>query len=802
MFLLTTIVYPCVFALVCVGTGLAVDRASGRFLPAVMLPALGAAALIGVSQLTTYVPSIAPATPYVFAALGAGGIALEWRRVSAAARRWRSRGWQLSLPILVYLVALAPVLASGHTSFSAYQVLTDSAFHMMGADFLIRHGQNYAHLDLRNSYGLYINGYYGTGYPSGADTLFGGSAFLVGLPLIWTFQPFNAFMLATAVGPAWVLTRRIGLTGAWAALAAASISVPALVYAYELIGSVKEITALPMIMTLGALVVLRDRWLRGPPRRAAPFALAAAAGVSALGVGFGAWVLASAAVLAVVMVSDVANHRQRGAAALMLVAAGAGVATLAALPTWLHAPASAQGTATVAATSNPGNLSAGPLQTSQVFGTWLTGLYTAVPTGTAAVLTYAVIAVTVIAALLGAQYLLMIRQDVFVGWLAVLVVIAIALFAYATTWIDAKTLMLSSPIVLLLSWGGVAALVDSRHLLGAGALALVLAGGVLASDAVQYHATDLAPLPRYEELASLNSRFAGKGPALFADFDEYALYELRDLDVGGPDFLYPPPALAHVPLPGPGGRHGEPVDLNRVSPKALLAYPLIITRVDPLADRPPSAYRLIWQGVFYDVWGRRRHAPAAFAHVAFYRHSLAANLTRCPSVARFAAEHDGHLVAALAPEIVAVDFARAAPRAAVQHKKLNLLAGSGRVAVTFSVPHAGRWDLWLLGEIMPAVEVSIDGHSGATVADQLSGNGATPDPVGPFGVTLAAGRHRLTFTDAGSSLAPGAGGDALLNRIFLTPAGADDRDGLRSASAADWPSLCSGRFEWIEAVPK
>jgi hypothetical protein len=801
MFLLTTIVYPCVFALVCFGAGLAVDRASGRFLPAVMLPAVGAAALIGVSQLTTYVPFAAPATPYVFAALGAGGIALEWRRVRSAARRWRSRGWQLSLPVLVYLLALAPVLASGHTSFSAYQVLTDSAFHMMGADYLIRHGQDYAHLDLRNSYGLYIHGYYGTGYPSGADTLFGGSAFLLGLPLIWTFQPFNALMLATAVGPAWVLTRRMGLTGAWAALAAASISVPALVYAYELIGSVKEITALPMIMTLGALVVLRDRWLRGPPRRAAPFALAAAGGVSALGVGFGAWVLASGAVLVAVLVADVAKHRQRGVAALTLVGAGAGVAALAALPTWLQASASAKGTATVAATSNPGNLVPGGLQTSQVFGTWLVGLYTAVPTGTAAVLTYAVIAVTVIAALLGAQYLLVIRQDVFAGWLAGLVLIAIALFAYATTWIDAKTLMLSSPIILLLSWGGVAALVDSRHPFAAALLALVLAGGVLASDAVQYHATDLAPAPRYTELASLDSRFAGKGPTLFSDFDEYSLYELRNLDVGGPDFLFPPPALADVPRPGPGGRHGEPVDLNRISPKALLAYPLIITRVDPLASRPPSAYRLLWQGLFYEVWGRRRHAPAAFGHLAFYRHSLAANLARCPSLARTAARHHGHLVAALAPQIVAVDFATASPRVADTHDKLNLLAGSGRVAVRFSVPHAGRWDLWLLGEIMPAVEVSIDGHPGATIADQLSGNSSTSDPVGPFGVTLAAGRHRLTFTDTGSSLAPGAGGDALLTRVFLTPAGSGERDQLRSASAADWPSLCSSRFEWIEAVP-
>ena len=91
---------------------------------------------------------------------------------------------------------------------------------MMGADFLIRHGQDYAHLDLRNSYGQFINAYYNTSYPSGADTLFGGSAFLLRLPLIWAFQPFNAFMLAIAAGPAWLLARQIGLDGALAALAA------------------------------------------------------------------------------------------------------------------------------------------------------------------------------------------------------------------------------------------------------------------------------------------------------------------------------------------------------------------------------------------------------------------------------------------------------------------------------------------------------------------------------------------------------------------------------------------------------
>ena len=106
------------------------------------------------------------------------------------------------MPVIAYLLALAPVLFAARPSFSSYLALNDSVVHMIGADYLVRHGQDYSHLDLRNSYGRYINGYYNTSYPSGSDTLFGGSGLLLGLPLIWAFQPFNAFMLATAAGPA------------------------------------------------------------------------------------------------------------------------------------------------------------------------------------------------------------------------------------------------------------------------------------------------------------------------------------------------------------------------------------------------------------------------------------------------------------------------------------------------------------------------------------------------------------------------------------------------------------------------
>src|SRR6202012_1899530 len=166
---------------------------------------------------------------------------------------------------------------------------------------------------------------------------------------------------------------------------------------------------------------------------------------------------------------------------------------------------------------------------------------------------------------------------------------------------------LRSPIAVLLACAGVGALLSAAPswplcLLPA-LLAVALIGGVLASDAAQYHSSNLPPTARYEELGSINRRFAGRGPTLFTDFDEYSMYVLRDLDVGGPDFVYPPPALASL-----AGGYGRPVRLDRATPGSLSAYPLIVTRRDPSASRPPAAYRLAWQGAYYDVWMRRAGA--------------------------------------------------------------------------------------------------------------------------------------------------------------------------------------------------
>jgi hypothetical protein len=841
MFLATALLYPCVLAALCLGTGLLVDRLSGGFLPPALLLTVGAAGLIGLSQLSTYAYPIAPATPYLMAAVALAGLVAGWGRLrslvlGAAAGRdgaglWRRATWPVLASVLAYALALAPVLAAGRPSLSSYMALADSAVHLIGADFLIRHGQHYVHLDLRNSYGQYIDDYYNHSYPSGADTLFGGSASLLGLPLIWAFQPFNAFVLAAGAGPAWLIARRMHLGRPWAAVAALTAVVPALVYAYALLASVKEIAAMTMILTLGALVVVHREWLGTAPvpgvraspvslARAIPVALVLAAGVSALGLAFGAWALAGVAVLAVALVPELRAGGPRARRSLALVVAAALALLIAAWPTWRDLSGALSVARAIASTSNSGNLHA-PLHVTQVLGVWLNGSYKLAPAGAALVATHVLIAVAIAAALLGAVHLVRIRAYALAGWIALTLLASLLVGETVTAWAEAKTLVLSSPLVVLLAWAGVAALLapgagGSPHAPGRSAgrggtvapaprrlvarvaaalLALALAGGVLASDALQYHVSDLAPTARYRELASLDSRFGGGGPTLFTGFDEYSMYELRDMDVGGPDFVYPPPAVAAA-----AGGHGEPVDLDRVAPRALLSYPLIVTRRDPSTSRPPSAYGLTWQGSYYQVWHRRKGAPAAELHVALGG-SPAAQCARIAALAPLAAADRARLVAAQAPQLIGVSLARSSHPRRWGHEREGLVMSTpGTLTASFELPAGGNWQVWVQGQIMPSVQLRVDGRTLASISGQLDGNSLVPNTVPPIPVTLAAGRHRVTVTRHGFSLAPGDGGAAVFDAIFLTPAATDPQGPLRTAAPARWRSLCGRSYQWVEVV--
>jgi hypothetical protein len=109
--------------------------------------------------------------------------------------------------------------------------------------------------------------------------------------------------------------------------------------------------------------------------------------------------------------------------------------------------------------------------------------------------------------------------------------------------------------------------------------------------------------------------------------------------------------------------------------------------------------------------------------------------------------------------------------------------------------------VWLQGQFMPPVELGVDGRPRATVAGQLSGNSLVPGAVPPISVRLSAGPHTLSLTRAGAGAGPGEEGAAVLDAIFLTPAGEDPQGPLRAAAPSRWRTLCGRRYQWAELVP-
>jgi hypothetical protein len=124
----------------------------------------------------------------------------------------------------------------------------------------------------------------------------------------------------------------------------------------------------------------------------------------------------------------------------------------------------------------------------------------------------------------------------------------------------------------------------------------------------------------------------------------------------------------------------------------------------------------------------------------------------------------------------------------------------GTLQLAFRVPHAGSWQLWLKGDVMRSLHISIDNRQLGSLGGQLGGNSLVSNVLTPLLPRLSAGPHTLTITRPGASLSPGDGGAAVLDGVFLTPAAPVDQSRLIAVPVARWRSLCGRHLQWVELV--
>jgi hypothetical protein len=812
-FLAVVVVFPLLLALLSLGAGLLVGRLAGVRLPALLVPVVGFGALVVVSQFTTRASATAPLTPWALLALALAGFAVCRHEL---AERWRARGpgcwWAPLGAVCAYVLAAAPVIAAGRLTFPDYLIDTTGAIQLAGAEWLLHHGNHFpASIP---GFGTTLTNYFGNGYPSGSHTVIGSVGWLSGQNLLWLYSPFQAAELALTALVLAFLAARAGLGRRPAAVTGAIAAVPALVYSYALMGSIKELTALPMLMLMGALVVLaHDRRRAFALRSLLPFAVAGAAAIGAIGLAASPWIACFGLALVVGVAMGRGERQAAGRAPGTsrsgplrgLVACGvlgAGIALLA-LPTVgplsrSLALAKAVSGSDPAAVADPGNLLQ-PLKFVQTFGVWLGETHRLDPRYVNQ--TYLLVGVVAACVLLGLIRLVRGRAWSVLACVAIWFAVWDFLTHRGTNWTDAKLLMLLSPVVMLLALIGAFGLLGRRRAEGLLLAALVI-GGVLASDALLYHGSAMAPTKRFVELSAIGARFAGQSPALAPDFEEYDFYLLRKLAVDIPGVAYSGP-FEYVA--GAGHLYGESYDLDALGLASVERYRTIVMRRSPAWSRPPSNFELEWRGAYYTVWRRRGPAPIVHLGLGSAAAFQPSAVPSCPALSRLASRARrlrGRLAAAARPANVVADLATAGRSPAVgqladlEGRPELAFGGPGRVQTGVTIGAPGRYELWLGGDVDRPLHVLVDGRLVGAPSAQSGDDGTT---VHVTNLTLSAGHHRVELVRYGGSLRPGDHSGTVIDGVVFEPVGAES-ERIQTVAPSAWRSLCAQRLDWVEIL--
>lgn len=766
------VLFPLVLLAVCLGCGLAVERVGGWALPGTLLPAVGLALVIVASTLTTSVGSIAPSTTWVVVLLALAGYASSWRRLRAL----RPEGWAVAVGLALFAVYAAPQVASGNATFLGYLVLNDLSYHFGFVDQVLAHGHNLVGL-APSSLTLVLHEYFSTSYPTGADVALGAVRPLVGQDVAWVFQPYLAVIMTLGGLVLYELLRGVVRSRPLRAACAFIAAQSGLVYAYYLQASVKEL-ATTMIISLTVVLVVETLRQRPRVRVVVPLIVTVVAGLDVLSVTIIPWLGIALAVFVVIVAWRARHTARRMARRRLVIMVAAGAAVLAALAAPIIGQASTffnVASAVLTANSDLGNL-VSPLTKWQILGIWPTGDFR-MPVVSHYRVVYALLGVAIASAVLGAVWIIRRRS---LGPLLLLGTTGIAtayLLSRGSPYASAKVMMIFSLTVVLIEMLGAAALFDAGRRIEAWVLAVVIGGGVLWTNALAYHGASVAPRDRLVELQTIGKRFQGRGPTWFNVSDEYPIHFLRTEAPSVPIWQAPTPRPGLVRTPD---QRYSVWDTDDVALPYLERFRLLLIARSPVASRPPANFQLAYRGRYYDVW-QRTSTPQVLAHVPLGSDAYPTAVPSCRVVMATAAQaRRAHAELAY--------YASVPPVLATPSNSLALTA-------TADVPRAGRYQVWLGGEISERLNVLVDGRRVGSVAYEVERPGQF---VRVGQLALEPGEVSVQIVRAGTNLEPGSGHIDYLWPVALVPETTPPAVGQITPERAR--SLCGRQLDWIEIV--
>lgn len=815
------LLYPVALGLVCLGLGLLAERAAGRELPGLLLLPVGFAGVIALARVITQEEATAELALPAVGVLAVAGCALSRARLRAL----RPDPWLTAGALALFAVFAAPVVLTGEPTFLGSLSLPDSSHNLALADQFAERGPDYGSIPF-SSYQSSVNAYIATAYPVGGQAALGVTAPLGVLDLMWLYQPFLTMcvlMLGLSLGAIVAPLLQARWQTALVIFVAAQTS---LLMGYASQGNIKELAAMAMLGAVGGLSAWAIRE-RVPGRALLPIAVAAAAAFAALGPAALAYLGVLGVGLAVLWA--VARRRERGPLLRDGLWVGAGLALFALLSspmlrtlgtaldvnsaTLEGGGGGGGGTGGGATAEDLGNL-ASPLETFQALGPYLSGDFR-YPPETFETLNSVFMVVAGVLAVTGLGWLVWRRHAAALLLPVGMVVTSVVLLDRGTAYADGKVLVMVSPAILLLGITGAVVLWRGRLRPLAGVLALVLTGSIVASSAVVYHDVSPAPYDRYEELLSYDERYAGKGPVLFTDYDEFGKYLLRrstpfnqpEVPLGYRNEPYEPNALLD---PDRKVALKTPVDPDDLELAYLSRVNYLIMRRSPWASRPPSTFVLERQGRYYEVW-RRTPTRRVLAHRVMgpdaFRPSAVLTRRAGERMARIARERGGRLAfvrrdraVQMLPAIMSISQTW---EVFGGYRGAVVTSGPGRVTSYVDIPRDGTYRVWLEGSFNDRRgRLLLDGRQVAQVPEGASlGNPGANEALAD--VTLSRGLYGIEYVQGGGSLRPGNGGYRSSLRhigpITFQPVG-DMRRRVEQLPADRWRELVGRRLDWVEVV--
>ena len=796
------LILPLLLIVLALGCGLLLERIAGARLPgALVLPAgLAVVSVAGLFPIMS--DATAELTAPLIVVLAVAGLVLSppWKR---GRLDWAA----VACGVGVFCAFAAPVALTGEPTISAYESQKDTATYLGLIDHFMDHGRNLHDLEV-GEYEALLQILLPEGYPLGSLLPLGVGQKLLGEDPVWLYQPYVAFVAAMLALSLYVLIARVIRSRPLRAAVAFVASQPALLFALSLWAGIKELSAAWALALLGALLatVLRDG-ARG--RALLPLSVAAAATIGIASFAGGVWLvplLVPALVLAFRFNGRAVAMRQAGA--FLALAAIVGIPSLALTSEfWKEATgADVTGEALGALVNS--------LSPRQIFGIWPAGDFQATPGAEG--LTNVLIALVAVSAVAGLVWVVRRREWELAVYVGGTLCAAVVVALLGSQWIDAKAFATASPAVVLIALVGALKIPVSRFRIAGAVIASVIAAGVVWSNVLAYHDVELGPRDKLLELEEIADRIKGEGPTLFTENDAYASrHFLREANlVSGPSDVY------GAVIQEPDGfirlfERTKSVDTERYRLDALLRYRTIVRRVSAVSSRPSSAYRLVWEGRYYEVWQKRHESERILSHVALGSRVQPASIPKCSKVLEVAGlgGPDGRVATVVRSPVTIVPLPGSMPLWQPKTPKGeepvpdNLRSGS--IRATARVPATARYSIWITGSFDRPMDLLVDGKPLAERRRQFNGfPGQFYLLLGSRQLTAGSHSVELRWHDKGL-LHPGTGGHAtfapglqprLLSFGPLALRRDDTDPPITYVPARRARSLCGKRLDWLEPI--